>query len=169
MDYELASENLKYCADTGILWWITSSRGRRAGKVAGSNTTIGGKPHYNIIGFQGKSYLSHRVAWLLFYKEWPDDQIDHINGNKQDNRIRNLRCVSQSENMKNIAISQRNTSGCLGVTWDTSRGKWKASIYTKGMHVNLGRFDNFSEAVFARKEAASRFGFHKNHGRVRTW
>jgi hypothetical protein len=79
MDYELASENLKYCADTGILWWITSSRGRRAGKVAGSNTTIGGKPHYNIIGFQGKSYLSHRVACLIFYKDWPDDQIEHIN------------------------------------------------------------------------------------------
>lgn len=107
----------------------------------------------------GKRLKAHRVAWAIYYGEWPSHQIDHINGVRNDNRIENLRDVMSSENQKNMKTPSRNTAGHIGVY--AHNGKWRAKI--KNLHI--GVFDSIDEAINARKNAQSRFGFHENHGR----
>ena len=114
----------------------------------------------------GKVLRGHRVAWAIFYGDWPDGEIDHINGVRADNRIENLRVVDRGANCRNLPISTRNKSGIIGVTWDAARGKWFASIRHNGKTVGLGRYDQISQAAAARKAAEAKFGFHKNHGRI---
>lgn len=89
----------------------TRSSGKVAGSVCKSNKTGG---HRNI-RILGKSFYAHRLAWFLYYGVWPKYQIDHINHNRDDNRLENLREVSSQDQNKNRAMSDRNTSGCVGV------------------------------------------------------
>lgn len=114
----------------------------------------------------GKAYASHRVVWTIYYGEWPKDQIDHINGIRDDNRIVNLRVVSNSENSRNIKIPATNTSGKIGVSWKKPNKKWQAQIKVNGSIIYLGLFADKRDAVEARKAAEIKHGFHKNHGRV---
>ena len=107
----------------------------------------------------------HRVIWCHFYGEWPDKNlvIDHINGDDDDNRITNLRLVTQSENVKNQSLPKSNTSGAVGVI--KHKNKWKAQIKINGVSKHIGIFENFNDAVNARKKAEIKHGFHENHGR----
>lgn len=116
-------------------------------------------------GIFRKFYAAHRVIWLLYAGEWPLG-IDHINGRRDDNRIVNLRAVTNAENAKNKKKPNTNTSGVIGVSWDKMRQKWHAYIRTGGILINLGLFEVFEEAVLARKDAEIERGFHKNHGRA---
>lgn len=111
--------------------------------------------------------MAHRVAYSMQtgIHIQDIDQIDHINGVKDDNRIVNLRMVSCSGNGKNTKLSARNKSGHQGVIWDISRGQWMSFITNEGLRRTLGRFYTFEEAVTARKAAEARLGFHENHGR----
>jgi hypothetical protein len=97
--------------------------------------------------------------------EFPPNDIDHINGNRNDNRWANLRGVERSINMKNCARRSDNTSGFTGVTWDGYRKKWRSTIFVDGRKHQLGRHDDFETACAARKAGNVRFGFHPNHGR----
>jgi hypothetical protein len=106
---------------------------------------------------------AHRVIWALVHGEWPADQIDHINGDPSDNRICNLRSVSNAENSRNSARPINNTSGVRGVYWHQSKNKWRARI---GKNISLGYFADFDEAVAARKAAEAERGYHPNHGRA---
>lgn len=108
---------------------------------------------------------AHRVAWALYYGEWPKGQIDHINGDRSDNRIVNLRVVTPLENRRNQRLSRRNSSGFHGVSWCATRGKWRATINVEGSCVVLGRFTSKDEAIASRRAAEQRYGFHPNHGR----
>jgi hypothetical protein len=99
----------------------------------------------------------------MVYGDEPQD-IDHINGNRRDNRIANLRAVDRRENMRNARLRSNNTSGIVGVTFSRDRKKWVAQI-NDGKVRSLGRFDKFEDAVEARKAAERRAGFHPNHGR----
>jgi len=97
----------------------------------------------------------HRLAWFYVHGEWPGS-IDHINGDRSDNRIANLRSVKQSENLQNIRLPKRNnTTGHLGVSFDPDRGKFIASISVDGKTKNLGRFTS-AEAAHAKYLAAKR-------------
>ncbi len=91
--------------------------------------------------------------------------IDHINGDRGDNRISNLRVVTSTENNRNKAINKNNTSGVTGVTWSKSRRKWIAQIHIGKIGKALGGFDRVEDAIAARKNAETRYGFHENHGR----
>ena len=91
--------------------------------------------------------------------------IDHINGDPFDNRIDNLRLVTQRENSMNRRLSCNNKSGVIGVHYYSSRKQWQAQITSEGKKINLGRFDNFDDAVKVRKDAEIKYGFHENHGR----
>ena len=113
----------------------------------------------------GRAYRAHRVIWLLATKEWPADEIDHINGVKDDNRMTNLRQVTGAENRKNTRLSKANTSGIIGVSWLNSRRKWAAQIHINGRSTNLGHFLEKSDAIAARKAAEIKYGYHPNHGR----
>ena len=177
-DVETLRKLISYDPETGALTWrprpssLFSSdkqsaehnaaiwNGRRAGSPAMPTLTEFGHQYGSVLG---KKVKAHRVAWAIYHGRWPTDQIDHINGDPADNRIENLREVSQCENMRNQRRSSRNTSGAIGVRWES--GKWRAQMSLKSGRLNLGRFSNFEDAVAARKAAEAKYGFHENHGR----
>jgi hypothetical protein len=109
--------------------------------------------------------LAHRVAWALHYGEWPSDQIDHVNGDKTDNRLENLRIVTAQGNAKNRSLRSDNTSGHVGVYWVRETKKWSAQIKVDGRQKTIGSFESLEDAVKARKAAEDLNGYHANHGR----
>lgn len=162
INQESLKEILRYSQETGVFTWI-KSRGPKAasGSMAGSTHYSG----YRKVCISGRVYLAHRLAWLAFHGRWPTDQLDHINGIRDDNRIENLREVSNRDNGRNQATPKNNTSGAIGVHWHKLKRKWQASIRVDGKRVFLGRYEEFTDAVSARKSAEVEYGFHKNHGR----
>lgn len=158
---ERVRELLHYCPITGEFLWKSyrnpqAIEGQRAGHI--SNT--GG---YLVIGIDNKVMQAHRLAWLHYFGAWPTEQIDHINHNKLDNRISNLREVSQRQNLHNKSKSKANSSGNTGV-YKTNTGKWIARICVNRQQINLGTFSNFNDAVLARQNANKLHNFHSNHG-----
>ena len=166
---------LSYDPDTGLLTWkrrpIEMFASERAGKVW--NTRFCGKPACRTEKDTGyvrgrileKTYLAHRVAYAIYHDTWPTDQIDHINGDRLDNRIANLRDVSRTENSRNSVIPINNTSGHIGVSWRTDVSKWQAYIYAHGKRLHIGHFTDIEDAIAARAAAEVKYGFHPNHGR----
>jgi hypothetical protein len=140
-------ELLHYDPETGEFLWRTTGKGRRQDCRAG---TIESPRGYVFINIDGRIWRSHRLAWLYVHGEWPKQQIDHINGNKTDNRIANLRDVSSGENTQNrSAPLSNNKSGFLGVTWKKTLGRWVANICHCGTPQYLGAFDTPEEASAA--------------------
>ena len=101
----------------------------------------------------GKRYLAHRIAWALTYKTWPEQQVDHINGIKTDNRIGNLRLATNAQNGKNYGVNKSNTSGIKGVSWCKQTQKWRAMIKVDGRSVCKGRYADKQDALTARHAA----------------
>ena len=161
---------LKYDPCTGKLIW--RERQIHTPRDKAFNTRCAGQPAYEEphrgygrIALLGKRYKSHRIAWALHYGEWPKDQIDHINGVRNDNRIENLRVVTHKENCRNVRRLDSNMSGVTGVRWDKHGRKWVAEIGFDNKDIVLGRFDLFADAVAVREAAEVKYGFHPNHGR----
>lgn len=153
-------EVLDYCPETGgFVWKITRSFKAVAGAVAGSEYKATG---YLRIQIDGTSYLAHRLAWLHHYGKWPLLDIDHINGEKTDNRIANLREATASQNGQNRRHSQSNNqSGKLGVHFDDSSGRWRAVIAKDGRIYRLGYFGSREDAhaaYLAAKRELHEFG-----------
>ena len=118
---------------------------------------------YINIRVNNKTYLAHRLIWLYVYGKWPII-IDHINGNKIDNRICNLRNATYQQNNCNKKFIE-NTSGIKGVCWDKVRGKWFARIMLNYKSINIGRFDNLNDAKLAIEAARIKYhGEFANHG-----
>ena len=156
IDDELHSV-FSYDPDTGIITWKKDiSVSCRKGAVAGGFDKEG----YLRIRYKGKEWRAHRVAWFLSYKKWPDHTIDHINQVKTDNRLINLRDVTQAENNKNMRrwtegrlISRYSISGDLGVYFRPDRKRWRSRIKVNRVYISLGCFATREEAVAARREA----------------
>lgn len=127
---------------------------RKVGTIAGTKTRHG----YIVIGLDDKRCMAHRLAWLYVYGVLPATDLDHINRNKSDNRIANLRLVNRSQNMHNVSLHKHNSSGHKGVSWHKPRKKWRAYIFVDYTQVHLGLFDKISDAVKARKQAERAFG-----------
>jgi len=147
-------KHLNYDPITGRFTWATRrSMAVKIGQEAGYVMNKG----YRMILFGARGYMAHRLAWLYHYGAWPTDQLDHINGDKDDNRIENLRVANDSQNQANVGLSRRNKSGVKGVSWNARRKKWTAEIRvnTKGKH--LGYFDRIEDAACAYAAAAERF------------
>ena len=170
-------ECFDYNADTGELRWRRRPRkhfdsdkahnisnGISAGKVIASKTTKG----YLRALIDGKFHYAHRIAYKMATGEdIPKGyQIDHINGNPSDNSIHNLRVVSSGENQRNMKRNKNNTSGVQGVSWMKKAKLWRARISIGGKEIHLGTSTNKDKAIFLRKEAEEKYGFHSNHGRV---
>lgn len=146
---EYLQKILDYSPDTGLFTWKVD-RGRRCkkGYVAGSIDSSG----HRQICIDGKKRLSHRLAWLYVYGSYPKNQIDHIDGNKQNNSIKNLRDVSNSINQQNRAKARIDSnSGLMGVRKDGS--KYLASIKANNKKFYLGMFETAQEAFEAYKQA----------------
>lgn len=134
---------------------------RYAGKVAGCGR-VGG---YRSITVFDIHLTAHRVCWAIHHGRFPSDCIDHINGDRADNRIVNLRDVSVAQNARNMKRDTRNRSGVTGVMWDSERQLWRSYILSNKRHIALGRYADFGEAVHARKIAEKALGFDRNHGK----
>ena len=113
----------------------------------------------------GVRYYVHRVIYLWVYGYLPTQQIDHIDGNGLNNKLRNLRSVSAVENCRNMGISNANLSGVIGVHWNKKDAVWRAQIGVDNKQIHLGSFATKEAAVKARVTADLRYGFHSNHGK----
>jgi HNH endonuclease len=109
---------------------------------------------------------AHIVVFALTHGRWPRLSIDHINGNRADNRPSNLRDVSHVQNMRNQPLSRASSTGLTGVSFDKARGKFAAHITVLGRTKHLGRYATAGEAAAARAAANEAYSFHQNHGRT---
>jgi hypothetical protein len=148
---------LNYDPETGIFRWKynpdrrTEWNTRRAGQVAGG-VTCGKFGRMHAVRIDGRLYLGHRLAWLYVHGEWPDE-IDHINGEPADNRLKNLRSITHAQNSINRAMQSNNTNGMVGVRFREHHGKWEGRINLGGKTVWREYFDNPQEAAAARRIA----------------
>lgn len=185
MDIKILEQFFDYNPQDGTVLWRRrtpdsfnpppKSKRSREHICSNWNATYAGKPAFvtrHGIGACGTSYLqcrvygknlfAHRVAWALHTGKWPELEIDHINGDRSDNRTSNLREVNHSTNAKNTKRRSDNKTGVTGVSWARKAGLWRAEINRRF----IGLFKSFPEAVAARKTAEKLHGFHPNHGRV---
>lgn len=134
-------ELLDYDPTTGLLTWrIRAGQPMFNARCAGHNVTCRHTQGYLRIGLHYKRYLVHRIVWLLMTGTWPKHQIDHINGNKKDNRWCNLREATYSQNGCNRGKPRNNTSGLKGVSWHKGQQKWRADISVNGQQQWLGTY-----------------------------
>ena len=151
---ELTAEYLRsvlhYDPETGIFTRkVSTSTNVKVGDVAGCPDGQG----YLRLGLQSRRYQAHRLAWLYMSGEWPKDQIDHINRIRTDNRISNLRAVTNKQNHQNRSKPSSNTSGHPGIDWYKRDSKWRAKIMHNQKLIHLGYFSILEEAISARKAA----------------
>lgn len=168
-------ELLRYNGLTGVFTWRRRARhhftrsnqwrnwnARYPGTIAGRV----GERGYRQIAVLDHLYAAHRLAWLYVYGNLPVQQIDHINGHRDDNRIANLRDVSNAQNAKNKRLAGWSSTGRIGVTeyrWNGTP-KFVARIRVDGRLHHLGYFETIEAASMARASAEQRFGFQGTHG-----
>lgn len=156
-------QELHYNKDTGLFTKIKSKGNKSKGSIVGT-VSSDGYVYIRILHEKyGKSFKAHRLAWLYVYGTFPNDKIDHINRVKSDNRISNLREVTQLENCQNKTVYENNTSGVVGVKWNIYANRWEAQINVDKKRIYLGKFTDFSDAVNARKNAEVLYGFHNSN------
>lgn len=154
---------LSYDEGTGYFAWLVQ-KNSFGGKVkVGAEAGYINPNGYREIRLNGKLYLGHRLAWFYTNREWPQSEMDHINGDPADNRISNLRCVTSSQNKMNTRVRSDNASGHKGVSWGKSVNKWVARIGVNGKYKHLGCFESIDEAVAAR--AAAEKIYHGEYAR----
>jgi hypothetical protein len=159
LDVEYIKSRLSYNGDNGVFLWRKrenykgSWNARFAGKVAGSLSFYG----YYIIVIDNKLYLAHRLAWVITYSEWPKEEIDHIDGDRSNNKISNLRLATSQENKMNSSIRSDNTSGLKGVSWSKCKNKWKSHINFCSKQKHLGYYEKIEDARAAREAAEIRY------------
>ena len=168
--YDVLRQLLSYDPETGVLTWKSRPVDMFNGdvRICGTwNTRYAGKPAlhgidghgYRIGNLLGSSAKSHRVVWKMASGEEPKGQIDHINGDRSDNRLVNLRDVSQAENQRNAGIRSDNKTGLAGI-WRSPKGRYHA--YACGKFISS--FTNPEDAVAARMDAERRLGFNSDRG-----
>lgn len=157
---ERLKEVLYYNPHVGVFVWRHNSPRRRRGSAAGSPVR-----GYIRIAIDGKVYGAHQLAWLYVNGRFPEYQIDHVDGDKSNNLISNLRDAPQSKNSLNTRRSVANTSGVKGVSFVTATGKWAGSIKKEGKFVFRGFFETLEAAEIAVRAAREEFhGEYANHG-----
>jgi hypothetical protein len=149
---------LDYNQDTGIFTWKVSRGKAKINGVAGTKR----KDKYIQIAINKKHYLLHRLAWLYVNNNFPEF-IDHINGDKSDNRICNLRKVNSSQNMHNSKLNIKNKSGIKGISWNKNRNKWEARVCINYKNKFIGYFDDIKLAELLINKA--RIELHGNFAR----
>jgi hypothetical protein len=140
---EWLRSTLAYDQETGIFTWLTAEGGVCIGSTAGNVNSNG----YAVVGLKGVKYRQHRLAWLHVHGQWPQHTIDHIDGNRTNNQINNLRMVPQSINMQNRRTASKNSvSGVLGVYFSARRNGYMASIKTSEKQKRRGPYKSVDRA-----------------------
>jgi hypothetical protein len=151
-----------YNPSTGILVWNIEPNSRVGiGDIAGTPDRQGALQ----VTYNRYHYYIHRIAWIYIYGAWPTYEIDHIDGNRLNNRIDNLRDVPHAENLRNCKTRKDNSSGTVGVAYVSERAMWKAYIHHNNKMINLGNFNTKKEAAEVRRQAEIKYQYHPNHGR----
>ena len=143
-------ELLEYIPQTGEFFWRVSHGTKKKDSRAGYMKKSDG---YYRVTVDRKTYLLHRLAWLYCYGSWPIDQIDHRNGNRDDNRISNLRMADHTTNQHNAHRRRDNKSGKSGVCWVRAQQRWRAYIRVNRKYRHLGLFVRIQDAIAARLQA----------------
>lgn len=138
-------ELFKYTIDGKLIWKITTTNSVKKGSEAGCANHRG----YCRLSIDGTQYLTHRIIFLWHHGYMPENDIDHINRIKSDNRIENLREITRSCNMRNTGNPSDNTSGVKGITRDVTTGRYRVRV----LRHELGIFENYDEAVLHRLAA----------------
>lgn len=147
LDQELLKTLLRYEPGTGDFFWRINKGGILANSLAGCDALAQRIP-YRIIGINRRHYLAHRLAWMYVYGRWPKELIDHIDGNGLNNKISNLRELTNVQNIQaTLKLPKHNTSGFRGVTYH--KGKWRAGISINNRRVEIGYFDSPEKAHLA--------------------
>lgn len=141
------AEFLVYEPETGVIRWKADKGRAKAGQEAGGLRPTG----YRVLEIFGLKYQAHRVAWALSFGRWPEFDIDHINGDRADNRLSNLREASRGQNCANRKARKGAVSGVKGVWWHKANRKWVAGVGRK----YLGSFETLAEAEAAYRRAAT--------------
>ncbi len=142
-------ELFDYREDGELVRKVQTSSRALVGNVAGYPNDIG----YKSTMVDGKRYYNHRLIWLWHFGYFPENDLDHINRIRGDNRIENLREVSRVCNMRNAKVFSTNHSGITGVCWYKNRSQWLVYIIIKNKQISVGLYDNLLEAAKARWEA----------------
>lgn len=179
---ELCRQLLHYEPGTGKLFWLPrpasmyrdNEKWSAAHAAAAWNAKWAGreaftclKDGYGFGSILGHPVKAHRVCWAIAHGRWPEGLIDHENGVRSDNRLKNLSDVTHLKNCTNRGKDRRNKTGIMGVRWVARRQAWEAHIGVSGKQKFLGLFTTFDAAAHARRAAEKRYGFHPNHGRAR--
>jgi len=143
---------LHYDETTGVFTWLASGRRVSAGMRAGSVTNKG----YIRIKINAFPYPAHRLAWLYVHGEWPSTVVDHIDNDKLNNRISNLRLATHSQNCANQKRRITNKSGFKGVSLKTGLDRWQAVFRREGKNHYLGSFKTKEEAYAVYCDAISK-------------
>lgn len=159
LNYMTLKRVLDYNQDTGDFYWkIDISRAMGAGSKAGT-TSFG----YKVIAIHGISYFAHRLAWFYIYSNWPMGIIDHIDRNRANNAIANLRDTNYSVNNSNKPVSQSSISGHKGVYYNKPNGAWYVRLRVNKKLIFVGSFDNLNSAVIAKEKAEKNLGIHPSN------
>lgn len=147
---ERLKELLDYDPATGAFVWKKQVRNNvKQNSIAGNITEM----KYIRIKIDGRLYYAQRLAWLYVHGEWPPQKIDHINRNPTDNRLVNLRAVSQAVNCQNKSVAKNNSSGKSGVCWHKRDQHWRAQIQHNKKVIHIGGYSNNNDAILAREIA----------------
>lgn len=145
---------LRYDPETGKL------HSRRTGREVFTNTHHSG---YKKGAVKSNTYTAHRVCMAIYLGAWPDGEVDHINGDRADNRLANLRVVTKSQNQRNAKKRKDNTAGHVGLTLRPN-GKWQAYISHSGKRQHIGTFSSKSDAINARIKQQNLHSYTERHG-----
>ena len=143
---EVLRSLLEYNPDSGELRWLAAGSGRRVGMSAGTTDCHG----YRRVTVLKAPYLAHRIIWKMHHDTEPDE-IDHINGDRSDNRISNLRPATRAQNARNVKPKPGTASGVTGVNYVKGKNRWKALVMVRGKVISLGQFKRIEDAIAARR------------------
>ena len=146
--------------DGSLYWKVNKSTRARKGKKAGCIKQRG----YLETVINSKAYKNHRIIFLIFHGYSPII-VDHIDGNKLNNNIENLRAATSSQNLQNAKLSKSNTSGVKGVVWEKDRKYWKAQIVVNGKTIRIGKLESLELAQLVAQELRNKYhGEYANNG-----
>lgn len=160
---EEMSQVVCYDGESGEIRWKKKVGARGVvGKLAGGKNSGG----YPMMKYRGYSFFHHRIAIAFCTGSWPELEVDHIDGKKDNNCLCNLREVSPCDNARNKKRYKNNTSGVSGVRFRNKKPTWHVYISAGGREKYLGAYGNLLDAAAARRSQELALGYHENHGRT---
>lgn len=163
---QLTQEYVKSIFDYDPITGVVQHRTKKCKAQIGDRAGSVSKTRSRYLRVFGKKELEHRIIWLYMYGALPFGEIDHINHDRTDNRLCNLREVTHHVNMQNKPQYVNNSTGTTGVSIDKRCGKYRAYLSINGKPKALGYFDTYEAAVATRNAAViQESGYHANHGK----